>query len=71
MFCDEILELPVELACLVGVKNSHSPINQLCANGNGILVPTRNNRRAKPSNDMFFVFNIDTSFWSMGAPEVS
>jgi hypothetical protein len=59
MFFDEILELPVELACLVGVKNSRCPLNQLCANGPGNFVPTGNSRRAETPNDMFFVFKID------------
>jgi len=59
MFFDETPELPVELACLVGVKNSHRPLNQLCANGLGNFVPARNNRRAETPNDVFFVFKID------------
>jgi hypothetical protein len=59
MFFDEILERPVELARLVGVKNSHGPIDQLRAKGPENFVPTRNNSRTKTANDMFFVFKID------------
>jgi hypothetical protein len=59
MLFDEILELSVELARLIGVKDPHSSFDQLCANGFGHFFPAGNNRRAKTPNDMFFVFKID------------